>query len=310
MKKFKQFAFAATVATYFQIFIGGLVRISGAGLGCPDWPTCFGRWFPPTDISQLPPDIDPAQFNFVLAWIEYVNRFIGMIVGLLIAVTAIWALSRMIRYPRIWIPSSLAAILVAYLGWQGGQMIEAELDPIMVSIHMGLAFVIACLMIYTTQQAYYVQHDLKPTIGISLSGLRLWVFVLIVISVLQVVLGTSVRAAYEFVALKFPFSPQSTWLSDIRSFTNTHTVLGIIVTIAAWVAGARIIRQLSSASAMVRQTTWALIILATAQALLGIILVLAGWPELLQIYHLLLSSLFIGVLILLISALRYEGRAV
>jgi cytochrome c oxidase assembly protein subunit 15 len=309
MKKFKRFAFAATVATYFQIFVGGLVRISGAGLGCPDWPTCFGRWFPPTDVTQLPPDIDPAQFNFVLAWIEYVNRLIGMIVGLLIAITAIWALTRMIRYPRIWIPSALAAILVAHLGWQGGQMIEAELDPIMVSIHMGLAFVIACLMVYTTQQAYFAQHGLTPSAGISLSGLRLWVFVLIAISVLQVVLGTSVRAAFEFVALKFPFSPQSTWLSDVRSITNIHTVLGIVVTIAAWVVGARIIRQLSSDSAVVRQITWAVIILATGQALLGVILVMAGWPDLLQIYHLLLSSLFIGILILLLSALRYEGRA-
>jgi cytochrome c oxidase assembly protein subunit 15 len=309
MKKFKRFAFAATVATYFQIFVGGLVRISGAGLGCPDWPTCFGRWFPPTDISQLPPDINPAQFDFVLAWIEYVNRLIGMIVGLLIAITAIWALFRFIRHARVWLPSALAAILVAYLGWQGGRMIEAELEPLMVSLHMGIAFVIACLMIYTTQQAHYLEHDIKPTGDNIPRSLRLWILILILISVLQVVLGTEVRTAFEAVAQQYPLLPQSAWLSKVGSINIIHTVLGIIVTIVAWVVAAGVMRHRSFSAIMIRQTTWSLIILATAQAIVGVILVLAGIPDLMQIYHLLISSLFIGVLLLLFSALRYEGRA-
>jgi len=100
MKNFRRFAFAATVATFFVIFAGGLVRVTGAGLGCPDWPTCFGRWFPPTDISQLPPDIDPTQFNFALAWIEYINRLAGVVLGVLIAVTAIWALIKFRTFCR------------------------------------------------------------------------------------------------------------------------------------------------------------------------------------------------------------------
>ncbi len=74
MKRFRHLALFATFATYFAIFMGGLVRVSGAGLGCPDWPKCFGRWFPPTSLSQLPPEIDPSLFNLTLAWIEYINR--------------------------------------------------------------------------------------------------------------------------------------------------------------------------------------------------------------------------------------------
>ena len=74
MNLFKKLIYASTIGTYVVIFVGGLVRVSGAGLGCPDWPQCFGRWFPPTSIDQLPAHIDSSKFNLVLAWIEYVNH--------------------------------------------------------------------------------------------------------------------------------------------------------------------------------------------------------------------------------------------
>ena len=56
-------------------------------MGCPDWPKCFGRWIPPTNLSQLPDYIDPEKFNLVLAWVEYLNRLFGALVGLIILIT-------------------------------------------------------------------------------------------------------------------------------------------------------------------------------------------------------------------------------
>src|SRR3989338_8742997 len=76
--------FSAIILVYFVILAGGIVRISGAGLGCPDWPRCFGRWIPPTDISQIPPHINTGDFNFRLAWTEYINRLAGVISGFVI----------------------------------------------------------------------------------------------------------------------------------------------------------------------------------------------------------------------------------
>ena len=121
MKSFRRLAFFSTIATYLLIFVGGLVRVSGAGLGCPDWPKCYGRWFPPLSVNDLPPDIGATSLTVVLSWIEYINRLVGVSVGFLILAVAIMALVRYRKLPKILWPSLLAAVLVAYQGWQGGR---------------------------------------------------------------------------------------------------------------------------------------------------------------------------------------------
>ena len=82
--KLLRFAFITLCATYILILMGGIVRATGAGLGCPDWPRCFGLWIPPVNYSQLPPNFDPSQFNLIKTWTEYINRLIGVTIGLLI----------------------------------------------------------------------------------------------------------------------------------------------------------------------------------------------------------------------------------
>ena len=310
MNKFKRFALVSTAATYFLIFFGGLVRVSGAGLGCPDWPKCFGRWFPPTNISQLPRDIDPARFNFVLAWIEYINRLIGVTVGILIAATAIWALIRYRRYPKIVIPSFAAALLVAYQGWQGGRMIASQLEPFMISIHLGLAFILAALMVYVTMQAYLLdkgsdQWGARPT-----NGIRPWLIGLTIVSIIQVVIGTQVRTALEYVAEAYPLLPRSEWMGYVGSISAVHTVLGIFVVLGTWQVGAKILRQLDSSSSAAGQATWALIILATLEVLVGGAAILLGAPPLMQLFHLLLSALYVGFLVVVYGTVRQEVRTI
>ncbi|HEX4914405.1 MAG TPA: COX15/CtaA family protein, partial [Vicinamibacterales bacterium] len=89
LTSFQRLALWTTAATYFLILVGGLVRASGAGLGCPDWPRCFGSWIPPASAAALPPQFDISQFNPTLMWTEYLNRLLGVIVGLLILATTI-----------------------------------------------------------------------------------------------------------------------------------------------------------------------------------------------------------------------------
>ena len=119
MKAFRTFAFLSTGLTYLLIFVGGLVRVAGAGMGCPDWPKCFGRWIPPTKLDQLPDYIDPAQFNIVLAWIEYCNRLFGALVGITITITLILGLKHYANFSRIRWTIIAAFVLTLIEGWLG-----------------------------------------------------------------------------------------------------------------------------------------------------------------------------------------------
>ena len=73
---FQRLAVLTTVLTYLLIAVGGLVRASGAGLGCPDWPRCFGAWIPPASAADLPSQFDASQFNPTLMWTEYLLSLI------------------------------------------------------------------------------------------------------------------------------------------------------------------------------------------------------------------------------------------
>jgi cytochrome c oxidase assembly protein subunit 15 len=286
------------------IFIGGLVRVSGAGLGCPDWPKCFGRWIPPTSVSQLPPDIDPSQFNFVLAWIEYFNRLVGVTIGILILVTAVLALKQYRKIPRILYPSLAALILVGYQGWQGGQVIASELKPLFVSIHMVIALVIVSILIYVTQQAYYIE---KPDTDWEISypaTTGLWITFLWIAGIVQVLLGAQVRAGLELLRVKFPFLPAIEFGKYIGAVNYIHAVLGLLITVSTWYAGFLILRKSRNLSRLIRESTIGMVILVSAQLAIGLVLVTAGLPSLMQLFHLWAASLYIGLLFLLFSAFR------
>jgi cytochrome c oxidase assembly protein subunit 15 len=308
MKFFRRWAVFTTAATYFLIFMGGLVRVSGAGLGCPDWPKCFGRWIPPVNAGQLPADIDPALFNFTLAWIEYINRLIGVVVGLLIAATAVLAINNFRKVPRILIPSILAAVLVAFQGWQGGKVVASELEPIIVSVHMIIAFVIVSFLIYVSQQAYYIEYTDAEKNAVYPRGTGVISGILWILVIIQVVVGTQVRAAIEVVAERMPLMPESVWLDNVGTAAFLHTVLGIVVVLGACYIAYRIMRYSRRPSPVVRQVIWTMTGLTLIQILFGIVLFAAGIPAVIQVLHLWTASLITGFTLILFSAVRKKDE--
>ncbi|HRH35128.1 MAG TPA: COX15/CtaA family protein, partial [Catalimonadaceae bacterium] len=84
----------------FLVLVGGIVRTTGSGMGCPDWPKCFGSWIPPTSVDQVPVSYysNPLSskdgvlvFNVYKTWTEYVNRLIGVFIGLALMLQLFWA---------------------------------------------------------------------------------------------------------------------------------------------------------------------------------------------------------------------------
>lgn len=303
MRNFVRFSFISTLFTYLVIFTGGLVRVSGAGLGCPDWPRCFGRWLPPLSYNQLPEGFDPAQVNLMLAWIEYLNRILGVILGILIAITAILAIKNFRKVPGVLVPSVLAGLLVAFLGWQGGQVVEQHLEPLLVSMHMVTALVVASLLIYATLRAYYfLNPDMASGNGRG-RNTALWIGALWILAVVQVLLGTEMRAGLEIAAEQFPLASDLDLMATLGSIKYIHPVLGGIVALLTFFVGLRLLSLVRSGG-LARQGIWLAMLLVVVQLALGLGLVSIGTPPFLQVFHLWIGALLVGTLLMTYTVLR------
>jgi cytochrome c oxidase assembly protein subunit 15 len=136
-KVFRKLGFWTIGAIYFLILVGGIVRATGSGMGCPDWPKCFGTWVPPTDISQLPSNYKEiygeklkgeVEFNVTKTWIEYINRLVGVAIGFLVFGTFVSSfISFRKKDKTIVFLSLLATILVAFEGWLGSKVVVAAI---------------------------------------------------------------------------------------------------------------------------------------------------------------------------------------
>jgi cytochrome c oxidase assembly protein subunit 15 len=273
------------------------VRVSGAGLGCPDWPKCFGRWIPPTDVSQLPPGIDPAMFNFTLTWIEYINRLFGMMVGLIIAATAILALVYMRDNKRVLIASVSAALLVAFQGWQGSRVVSSVLEPLVISIHLFIALLIISVQIYMVYHTFTSSE--KVTKGkkgvLYLSALGFYLLLLI-----QIMAGTQIRSSLETVRDLFPLLNEMQWLAKTWPVLSIHTWLGILL------GGYSVLMYVFALQKKVFRFDWqsnvfsAFTISIIIQLVIGFLMVWIGIPPILQVLHLWTASIGMGLILFIV----------
>lgn len=304
MKSFRILALLSTLATYFLIFVGGLVRVSGAGLGCPDWPKCFGSWLPPLSMADIPANIDPSQFNLTLAWIEYSNRLVGMLLGFVILAMAIQAIRHFRQVKSILYPSAAAAVLVAFEGWQGSAVVSSQLKSVLVSTHLLIALVIVCLLIWVTIQAYAREAGAASKPHRYSKDIYLWLVGLYAVSIAQIVVGTLVRTAVEAVESNWPELPLDTILADAGSVVQVHLITGNLVTIITVVAALWILKSIERPPALIARSAQLLIGVAILQAVLGLALLWIGLVPLMRLYHLWLSALQIGLILVLFAGLR------
>ena len=308
MRGFRDIAVAATVATFLLIAVGGFVRAAGAGLGCPDWPRCFGRWIPPTDASQLPPEIDPERFDFALAWIEYVNRLLGVVVGLLIVavLVAAWRVHR--RRPDILVPAAATALLVAFQGWFGGQVVAHELDPRLVTVHLFVALAIAGLLLHLVVQGFDAAGGRLPRPPDGAAPLFPIAGLVLGAAVVQLVLGAFLRGGLEGMAAADPGLERSLLLGRVGPADEIHKTGALVVALLCawllWAAHTRLpdspgLRRLAQAPA------W----LTLAQIAAGLGLTSWALPPVLQLAHLVIGSLLFGCLVLSVLLLAPGRRA-
>lgn len=299
LSSFQTLALWTTATTYFLILVGGLVRASGAGLGCPDWPRCFGSWIPPASAAALPAGFEPSQFNPTLMWTEYLNRLLGVTVGFLILATVVSAWRRHRNTPQILWPTVAAFLLVGFQGWLGGLVVQHELAAWIVTVHLIVALVIVSLLIYSTVYAFFPATMAPSAARRILANATL---ALIALTLIQVAVGTQVRGGID-AALDRDV-PRAAALATVGAVDFWHRDLALVVLAATlgvvWLtwAGHRQERLLL-------QTAGLMAALVVGQLLLGISMAYVRLTPAAQVLHLTASSLLLGAQTLLFLLARW-----
>lgn len=296
MNRFQRWALATTIATYILIMVGGMVRASGAGLGCPDWPKCFDRYYPPLTASQVPDTIDASKFDFQLAWIEYTNRMVGVIIGLLIIGTLFHAIKSYRKQPRILYPTLGAFILVLIEGWLGGELVKHELQPWHITLHMLMALVIVSLLLYATLSAFYPQ--LETSLTRDKRRLNWLIIGVLALTLIQISFGTEMRGSLEIIEKDNPTLARADWIGEAGLIDQVHRSFSWLVLLGVlaidFVAHRRLTVKIDRLQWAARVST----LLVFVQILAGIGLAYAGLPPILQVVHLVSASLMVGSLMI------------
>lgn len=255
MKKsgaFHKLSLSTLIAVYVLILVGGIVRSTGSGMGCPDWPKCFGNWVPPTDVSELPSDykqvyadyrheknqrfarylrvigmgetadqllndesvLVEADFNPTKTWIEYFNRITGVIIGFLIFAVFVYSLKYWNSNRKVTVIALVTLLLVSFQGWLGSFVVSSNLTPWTITVHMFLALVIVALLVYLV-------HISSAQRGVIQSGIGFWwLIACIAVVLVQILLGTQVREAIDSVARVV--AERGQWISAIDAEFAMH----------------------------------------------------------------------------------------
>ena len=314
--RFRRLGTLTIFAVYIVILAGGIVRASGAGMGCPDWPTCFGQWVPPTDESQLPANYheiyahgyENTTFNPVKTWTEYANRLVGVTIGFLILLTA-WSSRIYLKTdkPTFYL-AVLAFFLVGFQGWLGSAVVASNLKPLMITLHMLLALFIVALLIYAISRS---QKPLLSTIKADWVSDRFGLVLKITMSMtlIQIAMGTQVREAVDFIAHEHSYIDREYWRDSFPMIFYVHrSFSSLILFTNLWLAWT-IYKQVEKNSLLLK-VAYVLMSLIITAILAGVSLDRLGFPAVSQPVHLLMANLIFGAQFFLFICLHYANAKI
>ena len=248
------------ILVYLVIAAGSIVRMTGSGMGCPDWPKCFGYWIPPTERTQLDwkpghqytkgqviilneelrvangnfesskifsdrnwgfyTQHDYAIFDPYETWVEYLNRLLGVVAGLAVLIMTIlsfWKWKKNISHTFI---SVLILLGMGFQAWLGKTVVDSNLAPYRVSLHMGMALLIVLGLVFL------LFSNQKKTISIPRNiTLKVLAWFAVLLTLFQIGLGTQVR---QFVDLKMD-EPPGQWLDPAPIKFYVHRTFSLVV---------------------------------------------------------------------------------
>lgn len=313
LTRYRRMAWITLAAVYFLILVGGSVRASGAGMGCPDWPTCFGQWIPPTSEADLPANYREiyadmgyadTQFNVVKTWTEYMNRLTGVVIGLLILFTAILSWRCRDYDRRIYTASVAAFLMVGFQGWLGAKVVGSNLQPGMITLHMLMALAIVATLLFAVAQARRGIMAAQSITSIHPS-FKTWLYIVLVMTVLQVAMGTQVREMTDFISRAQGEELRSSWIEAMPWFFYVHRSFSAVVLLSnLWLA--RLLVVSLGWQHTLSRLTLAMIAIIGLSVVSGATLGHLGMPKLIQPTHLLAATLLFGTQFLIWMSFRHS----
>ena len=293
MSRFTKLAAATVAMTFVLVVVGVIVRSTGSGLGCPEWPTCHGSVVPP--------------FDDVHAIIEWSHRTTAAVVGILALALAISALVGYRRRPSILWPSLAALVLVVFQAILGKVTVESELAGDIVTAHLATAMSLLALVIFIVVRAGLPAE--VPRRG-GWGSLARWMVVAAASVFVLLLLGSHVTATGT--ALVFPDWPlmNGSVLPSLDAQTAPHVIHRWAAVAVGLVLAAATIAALRQRDRDPRVAALALTAagLFLVQAVVGGLQVFTGLAAWTQVLHLALGAAIWGLLVAAVILSHYAGR--
>lgn len=316
------------IFVYLVVIAGSVVRMTGSGMGCPDWPKCFGYLIPPTEHSQLEwkPEHeyfkgqiiivdsalvvaredfrstsnyesshwepytkhDYAIFNPSHTWTEYINRLIGAATGVPVLLLFLASFT-MIR--KSWIFPVLGTATLFMLGfeaWLGKVVVDGNLIPNQITIHMMGAVVLIGLLVIYMAKLKKLDHS-----DLDVSP---WLKRLLVVSAVllffQILLGTQVREEVDALSKITGEAGRAGWIEQLPMIFKIHRSYAISLVVLALI--------LFWMNRKLIKSVWEIdlfVMTIAAEAVTGIVLTYMGMPKAMQPIHLLFSMIGFGAVL-------------
>jgi len=337
----RRFGILTISSVFLLLLAGGVVRSSGSGMGCPDWPKCYGGYFPPTCSCQLPNNYqeiyaqkrmlkaqrfakllssmgmekqaeillaDPALqrpevFNPQKAWTEYINRLIGVLSGLfsLIFFISLIRIRKYISNTRFW-TGVAGFIMMLFNAWLGSIVVATNLFPVIVTIHYLAAYAVLALFMLSIVNSRLNEQNM------SLLRYK-WFFVFfILMSLLQVVYGTQLRqVSDEGVSKGLLFTSGEINFDFLGSVFRMHWFLAIGLIFLSLIPLIFLRKQL--------ERRWFIIISMLPVTLViqyfsGVINLRSAFPMIPQVSHIFFAGLVFGITLYICIAIFRSRKAV
>ena len=315
-----------TLASLYLIFLAGsIVRMTGSGMGCPDWPKCFGYYIPPTSEEQITwqPNTtykegiiiikdevlyvaekkvstslifnetnwkeytkhEYATFNKYHTWVEYINRLITVLSGFIFLFLLAGSLK--FRKENKWIPiiSFIAFFFMLVEAFLGKMVVDSNLKPIMITIHMVIGLLIIglilrLLFIIRKEKVVFKYHSLFNKLLI----------LSIIFSLIQIAMGTQVRQFIDEQVKLFGFENKEYSLMNPSFKFYFHRSFTIAIILVNF--GLFYLNQIHKLG--YKLVKWILVLLFL-ETITGILMYYAEFPLGTQAIHLLSGALLFGV---------------